>query len=75
MSQGDLAAKVGVYRRQVRRYECRWVDLSYDGPIITGWGSLTKTEDEVVALMSQRCNEGKVRMRIPCDMTAVRITS
>jgi len=31
----------------------RWVGLSYDGPIITGWGALAKTEDEVVALMDK----------------------
>lgn len=31
----------------------RWVGLSYDGPIITGWGALAKTKEEVVALMGQ----------------------
>jgi hypothetical protein len=24
----------------------RWVGLSYDGSIVTGWGSITHTEDE-----------------------------
>jgi transcriptional regulator with XRE-family HTH domain len=31
----------------------RWVGLSYDGPIVTGWGALARTEDEVVALMDK----------------------
>ncbi len=36
----------------------RWVGLSYDGPIVTGWGALARTEEEVVALMDKlRANE------------------
>jgi len=31
----------------------RWVGLSYDGPIITGWAAIAHTEDEVIALMDQ----------------------
>lgn len=31
----------------------RWVGLSYDGPIITGWGALARTGQEVVALMDE----------------------
>lgn len=31
----------------------RWVGLSYDGPIVTGWGALARTEEEVVALMDK----------------------
>lgn len=31
----------------------RWVGLSYDGPIITGWGTIARTEDEVIALMDK----------------------
>jgi transcriptional regulator with XRE-family HTH domain len=31
----------------------RWVGLSYDGPIITGWGAIARTEDEVIALMDK----------------------
>lgn len=30
----------------------RWVGLSYDGPIISGWSAMARTEDEVVALMN-----------------------
>lgn len=30
----------------------RWVGLSYDGPIITGWGAMAKTEVEVRNLMN-----------------------
>lgn len=36
----------------------RWVGLSYDGPIVTGWGTLARTEDEVVALMEKVKTEG-----------------
>lgn len=31
----------------------RWVGLSYDGPIVTGWGALARSEEEVVALMDK----------------------
>ena len=31
----------------------RWVGLSYDGPIVTGWGAIARTEDEVLGLMAQ----------------------
>jgi hypothetical protein len=27
--------------------------LSYDGPIITGWSALARTEDEVVTLINE----------------------
>ena len=37
----------------------RWVGLSYDGPIVTGWGALARTEDEVVALMDKLRNDEK----------------
>ena len=35
----------------------RWVGLSYDGPIITGWSALARAEDEVVALMDTLRND------------------
>jgi len=31
----------------------RWVGLSYDGQIVTGWGSLAKTEDEAREVIGQ----------------------
>lgn len=34
----------------------RWVGLSYDGPCITGWATLARTRDEVVALMDELRN-------------------
>lgn len=37
----------------------RWVGLSYDGPIISGWGALARSEDEVVRLMGTLRNEQK----------------
>ena len=38
----------------------RWVGLSYDGPVTTGWGALARTEDEVTALMNKLRTEEKV---------------
>jgi hypothetical protein len=35
----------------------RWVGLSYDGPVVTGWSSMARTEDEAVALMDRLRNE------------------
>jgi hypothetical protein len=29
----------------------RWVGLSYDGPIVTGWATLARTEEDVLAAM------------------------
>ncbi|MFN2496227.1 MAG: helix-turn-helix transcriptional regulator [Pseudonocardiaceae bacterium] len=37
----------------------RWVGLSYDGPIITGWSAIARTEGEVTALMDTLRAEGK----------------
>jgi hypothetical protein len=28
----------------------RWVSLGYHGPIVTGWGTIAKSNDEVLAL-------------------------
>jgi hypothetical protein len=30
----------------------RWVGLSYDGPVVTGWGAIARTQEEVVDLMN-----------------------
>jgi transcriptional regulator with XRE-family HTH domain len=38
----------------------RWVGLSYDGPIVTGWGAIAKTKEEAVALVSQLKEKGSV---------------
>ena len=36
----------------------RWVGLSYDGPIVTGWGSIARTQDEAVALLNELRDPG-----------------
>jgi len=36
----------------------RWVGLSYDGPIVTGWGAIARTQEEVVALMNELREKG-----------------
>lgn len=37
----------------------RWVGLSYDGPIVSGWSALARSEEEVVSLMDDLRNEEK----------------
>lgn len=39
----------------------RWVGLSYDGPLITGFGALARTEEEVVTLMDKLRMDEKAR--------------
>lgn len=36
----------------------RWVGLSYDGAIITGWGAIARTEEEVTQLMDKLGQDG-----------------
>ena len=38
----------------------RWVGLSYDGPVITGWGTIARTEREAINLMNSLRQEGAV---------------
>jgi hypothetical protein len=38
----------------------RWVGPGYDGPIVTGWGTIAKSNDEVLALMNQLKEKGTV---------------
>jgi transcriptional regulator with XRE-family HTH domain len=39
----------------------RWVGMSYDGPLVSGWGVIARGQDEVVALMDQLRREGTVK--------------
>jgi len=41
-----------------QRISGRWVGLSYDGPIVTGWGCLARTEDEVTKVINQLREQG-----------------
>jgi transcriptional regulator with XRE-family HTH domain len=41
----------------------RWVGLSYDGPIITGWAAIARTEDEVTTLMNTLRTDEKASSR------------
>lgn len=36
----------------------RWVGLSYDGPIVTGWGTMAKSEEEARSLMEELRTQG-----------------
>ena len=38
----------------------RWVGLSYDGPVVTGWGVLARTEEDTAGLMRQLTEKGTV---------------
>src|SRR4051812_18450622 len=44
-----------------QRMTGRWVGLSYDGPVITGWGAVARTEEEVLALMDELRDKGQVQ--------------
>ena len=35
----------------------RWVGVSYDGPIISGWSAIARTEEEVTAMMDKLRND------------------
>jgi hypothetical protein len=39
----------------------RWVGLSYDGPIVSGWGVIARTQDDAVTLMNQLREDGAVK--------------
>ena len=43
-----------------QRMSGRWVGLSYDGPIISGWGALARTEEEVTAVINELREQGAV---------------
>jgi len=36
----------------------RWVGLSHDGPIVTGWAAMGRTEDEVIDMVNKLKAEG-----------------
>jgi hypothetical protein len=38
----------------------RWTGLSYDGPIITGWAAMARTEDEALRILNQLRDAGEV---------------
>jgi transcriptional regulator with XRE-family HTH domain len=38
----------------------RWVGLSYDGPITTGWGAIARTEEEALNLVHRLKTDGNV---------------
>ncbi len=36
----------------------RWVGLSYDGPIVTGWATIARSEHEALNLLEQLKEKG-----------------
>ena len=37
----------------------RWVGMSYDGAVITGWGAIARTEDEAGKVVQDLIDSGK----------------
>jgi hypothetical protein len=35
--------------------------MSYDGPLVSGWGVIARTKDEAVALMDELRDKGAVK--------------
>jgi hypothetical protein len=63
-TEGAVRSKGVMYfalHQHGQRMTGRWVGLSYDGPIITGWGAIARTESEVLALMDELREKGKVQ--------------
>lgn len=42
-----------ILHTQGTRAEGRWAGTSYDGPILTGWGALAHSREEVLATMDR----------------------
>jgi transcriptional regulator with XRE-family HTH domain len=42
-----------VLHQHGQRMTGRWVGLSHDGPIVTGWGAIGKSEDEALRLVNE----------------------
>jgi len=62
-TEGGARSKGTMYfvlHQHGQRMTGRWVGLSYDGPIVTGWGVMTRTEPETVALMDELREKGRV---------------
>ncbi len=60
-SQTEILGRMAMERMlaglSTRRYP---VGLSYDGPIISGWGALARTEEEVTAVINELREQGAV---------------
>ena len=37
----------------------RWVGMSYDGPVISGWGAIARTEDQAHQVVLDLINESR----------------
>ena len=62
---GDVRSKGSMYFRlhpHGLHMTGRWVGLSYDGPLVSGWGAIARTEDEVLSLMNGLRASGSVRV-------------
>jgi transcriptional regulator with XRE-family HTH domain len=62
-TEGGVRSKGTMYfalHQHGQRMTGRWVGLSYDGPIITGWASMARTESEVLDLINELKDTGKV---------------
>jgi transcriptional regulator with XRE-family HTH domain len=60
-SEGAVRSKGVMYfvlHQHGLRMAGRWVGMSYDGPIVTGWGAMARTEEEVLAVMAHLKEKG-----------------
>jgi hypothetical protein len=37
----------------------RWVGMSYDGPVVSGWGAIARTEDQAHQVVLDLINESR----------------
>ena len=37
----------------------RWVGMSYDGPVVSGWGAIARTEDQARQVVLDLINESR----------------
>lgn len=54
--EGAVRSKGSLYfniHQHGRRATGRWVGLSHDGPLISGWAAVARTENEVLDLLNE----------------------
>jgi hypothetical protein len=37
----------------------RWVGMSYDGPVVSGWGAIARTDEQVSSIVGDLIDTGK----------------
>ncbi|MBB4968076.1 helix-turn-helix transcriptional regulator [Saccharothrix violaceirubra] len=63
-AEGGVRSKGTMYfalHQHGQRMTGRWVGLSYDGPIVTGWAAMARSESEATALINELREQGEVK--------------